>query len=160
IAELRANLERDEKFQAEVRNGLCPILSEKCLNLREGQTLEGFIRDQFTELRSRIGLLESEKKTIAGGIVQARAAQERIATLETLRSYQAELAGEGKILSDERQGLEKQETNVGELEDKLKIVEQKLLLLDNPKVRIKLLQETADCEGELRQELSKIESNV
>src|SRR5262249_36756737 len=123
IAALRASLDRDEKFQAEVQNGLCPILSEKCLNLDEGQTLDSFIRDQFTELKTKIAAMEAKKTAVAGGIVRARSAQERIATLETLRSYQTELTAEGKILSDERQGLEKQAINIGELEDELKIVE-------------------------------------
>ena len=36
---LQAALERDERFQKEIQNGLCPILSEKCLNLKEGETL-------------------------------------------------------------------------------------------------------------------------
>jgi exonuclease SbcC len=160
IAELRASLERDEKFQSEIQNGLCPILSEKCLNLEEGRTLDSFIKDQFTELKAKITALEVEKTSVSGGVMQAKAAQERAATLETLLAFQTELTGEGKYLSDERLELEKQLIDVGALEDELKIVEKELAILDNPKARIKLLQETAAHESDLRQQLSKIESNI
>ena len=53
IARLQASLERDEKFQSEVKNGLCPILSQKCLNLKEGETLDAFLSSQFAELKRR-----------------------------------------------------------------------------------------------------------
>ena len=34
IASLRAGLERDQRLQKEITNGLCPILSQACLNLK------------------------------------------------------------------------------------------------------------------------------
>jgi hypothetical protein len=58
---VQAALERDEKFQNEIKNGLCPILSEKCLNLKEGQTLEMFVTSRFGELKAKIKVLEDEK---------------------------------------------------------------------------------------------------
>ncbi|MBK9768008.1 MAG: hypothetical protein IPP63_13840 [Chloracidobacterium sp.] len=61
IAASRAALERDERFQQEIKSGLCPILSEKCLNLKEGETLESFVSGQFVELRSRIARVETER---------------------------------------------------------------------------------------------------
>src|SRR5690606_16325180 len=60
LARLRASLERDESFQREIKNGLCPILSQKCLNLGEGETLESFVTSQFAELREQILSFESE----------------------------------------------------------------------------------------------------
>ena len=53
LAKLRASLERDEQFQREIQNGLCPILSQKCLNLKPGETLESFVTSQFTSSKNR-----------------------------------------------------------------------------------------------------------
>ena len=64
LARIRAKLESDEKFQSEIKNGLCPILSEKCLNLKPGQTLENFVSGQFTEIRTQISVFENEQKTL------------------------------------------------------------------------------------------------
>ncbi|HVF28795.1 MAG TPA: SMC family ATPase, partial [Pyrinomonadaceae bacterium] len=47
-ARLRAEIARDEKMRAEVKGGLCPILSERCLNIGEGQTLEGYFTDHLS----------------------------------------------------------------------------------------------------------------
>jgi hypothetical protein len=59
LAALQAGLERDEKFQSEIKNGLCPILSQKCLNLKEGETLEALFepiyRDPNSDKHDRIG---------------------------------------------------------------------------------------------------------
>ena len=61
LAQLRASLERDEKFQAEIVNGFCPILSQKCLNLSGGQTLEGIVTSQFLDLKAQIAAVQAER---------------------------------------------------------------------------------------------------
>lgn len=160
LAELRASLERDEKFQSEIRNGLCPILSEKCLNLKEGQTLDAFVSEQFQDLRSQITALEAEQRVVSSGLDAARAAHKRSAPLETLRVHESELTVEGKCLSDEKQELEKQLIDLPGLEEEQKLIEAELAALDNPKARIKLYEAEAARESEIRRELSKIESNI
>jgi exonuclease SbcC len=160
LAELRASLERDERFQTEIKDGLCPVLSEKCLNLKNGQTLEGFLNDQFSTVRAQIAELEAEHTTVAGGLANARAAQSRIATLEALRSRESELAGEGKCLAQEKSELETQLTDLPKLEESLAVHERALTVLDNPKARVKMLEAEAAKETELLEVLSKIESNI
>src|SRR4029078_7166673 len=86
IAELRATLEREERFQSEIKNGLCPVLSEKCLNLKEGQTLDGFLKDQFSSLRSEISTLEAEQAAVSSGVSKARTARAQVATIEPLQA--------------------------------------------------------------------------
>jgi len=161
LAALHAALERDEKFQVEIKNGLCPVLSEKCLNLKAGQTLDGFLKEQFEDLRGQIATLLAERADVSAGVAAARSAQKKSDTAETLRSHVAELVGEGKCLSDEKQQLEKQLFDVvPALEDELKVVENALRALDDPRGRIKLYQEMAARETDLRREISKIESNI
>jgi DNA repair protein SbcC/Rad50 len=86
IAKLRAKIEHDEKFRGEVRNGLCPILSAKCLNIREGETLETFFQHELSTSYDRLGALESEQKTVSGDLKSAREAERRLAKLETVRA--------------------------------------------------------------------------
>ncbi|HEY2867405.1 MAG TPA: SMC family ATPase [Pyrinomonadaceae bacterium] len=160
LAALNAALERDEKFRIEIRDGLCPVLSEKCLNLKAGQTLEGFLTEQFAGLRGQIATLETERAHVATGVAEARSAQKRSGAIETLRSHVTELVGEGKCLSDEKQELEKQLFDVPGLVDELKIVENELTVLDDPRGRIRFYQQTAARETDLRREISKIESNI
>ena len=160
MAQLRASLERDEKFQSEIKNGLCPILSQKCLNLKEGETLEGFVSSQFSELRSKIAAFENEKKTVAANLSVSRDAEKFVATLPTLRSRVAEIEDEGKRLRAEHESLQKEAENLPTLEREFAGIEAQLATLDNPKARIKLLEKEATREFELREAITKIESNL
>ena len=160
LAELKAALSRDERFQTEIKNGLCPVLSEKCLNLKNGQTLEGFLNDQFSNLRSEINKLETEHSTVVGGLAKARAAHTSAATVETLRARESELAGEGKCLAQEKSELETQLTDLPKLEESLSVNERELAVLDDPKARVKMFEAEAAKETELRDALSEIESNI
>ncbi len=85
LARFRARLESDRKFQEEIKNGLCPILSEKCLNLKPGQTLESFVSTQFSEITSQISTLELEQKSLAAQLKTSREAEKYLAKLETLK---------------------------------------------------------------------------
>jgi len=105
-------------------------------------------------------LLEEQKAVVVAGLSESRAAQRHSASVETLRAHEAELVGEGKCLSDERQELEKQLFDVPALEDELSIIEKELAALDDPRARIKIFREAAECEPQLRQELTTIESNI
>jgi exonuclease SbcC len=160
LAELEATLERDERFQAEVRNGLCPVLSEKCLNLRNGQTLDGFLKEQFGSLRAEITTLETERLAVTATLTKARAAHSQVAKVETLRLREAELAAEGKCLADERSQLEAELTDLPKLEESLAVHERALEVLENPKARVKMLEAEAAREAEIRVKLSDIESNL
>ncbi len=112
LARFRARLESDRKFQEEIKNGLCPILSEKCLNLKPGQTLESFVSGQFSEITSQISTLENEQKTLSAALKTSREAEKFLAKLETLKDREKEIGDEGKKLRDEKEVLEK---NLGDL---------------------------------------------
>ncbi|MGB7209185.1 MAG: SMC family ATPase [Pyrinomonadaceae bacterium] len=160
MAQLRAALERDEKFQAEIKNGLCPILSQKCLNLKEGETLDGFVSSQFSELRSQIAAFENEQKSVAANLSASRDAEKFVATLPTLRLRVAEIEDEGKRLRAEHESLQKEAESLPTLETDFARIEAQLAALDNPKARIKLLEKEATREFDLREAITKIESNL
>ncbi len=160
LAQLRASLERDEKFQAEIVNGFCPILSQKCLNLSEGQTLEGFVTSQFLELKSQISAIQIEHNLVCQNLAAARDAEKILGTLPSLRARVAEIEDEGKRMRAELEALQKEAANLSVLESELSGLEAKLAVLDNPKGRIKLLEKEGSREFDLREAITKIESNL
>ncbi len=160
LAKLRARLESDEKFQSEIKNGLCPILSEKCLNLKPGQTLETFVSHQFGELKTQISAFEIEQKQLALGLKTSREAEKFSARLETLRSREKEIGDEGISYKEEKATLEKQLENLPKLQNDLAAAEAKLKILDNPKAKIQMFETEAKREMQIREKLREIEKNL
>ena len=158
LATLRANLERDEKFQSEIRNGLCPILSQKCLNLNEGETLEGFVSSQFSNLKSQISNLEIDRQTVLAEVRTAREAQRFSAVLEACKRREEELRNEGKALTDKKIFLEGQRSDAG-TDKHLAEAETRLRSLDDPAARIRFLEKEIVREIEIREGLSSVGSN-
>ncbi len=160
LARLRAKLESDQKFQSEIQNGLCPILSQKCLNLKEGQTLESFVRSQFGEIKTNIAAFEIEQTQLAVALKTSREAEKYSATLETLKSREKEIADEGTRYKEERKILEEKIKNLPKTKADLAEIENKLKVLDNPKAEIKLLQNEANREINIRQQITEVEKNL
>lgn len=160
ITRFRAKLEHDEQFQTEVKNGLCPILSQKCLNLKPGETLEGFLQSQFVEIRTQIGSLETEQKTISVNLKNAREAEKFSATLENLKQRETEISDEGKSYKAEKENLLKDIVDLEKIQKDADETAAKLKTLDNPKAKIKVLDEEAKREVIFRDKLSEIERNA
>jgi exonuclease SbcC len=160
VAALNASLERDEKFQREIKNGLCPVLSQKCLNLKEGETLDGFVTSQFEELKTAIATLEGEHGKVAQALQISREAEKYSAQIATLESREVEIRDEGKRLSDELEKLQKGADDLRKIEAEFSGVDNRLKALDDPKGKIRMLENEVRREGEFRQEISKIEKNL
>lgn len=160
LARLRAKLESDEKFQSEIQNGLCPILSQKCLNLKEGQTLESFVKSQFGEIKTNIVAFETEQTQLAVALKTAREAEKHLATLETLRNREKEIKEEGIRYKEESKILEEKIKNLPKIKADLAEIENKLKFLDNPKAKFKLLQTEANREINIRQHITEVEKNL
>ena len=160
LASLNAALERDERFQKEIKDGLCPILSQKCLNLKEGETLDDFVTSQFTELRSRIAVLETEHGLIAVELKMSREAEKFLGQLAMLKAREKEIKDEGTRLREEREALQKGLDALPGIEGELTKTEAALKALDNPKGKIGLLEADAEREQEIRRKLTEVESNL
>jgi DNA repair protein SbcC/Rad50 len=157
---LNARLETDQRFQEEIKNGFCPVLTQKCLNLQEGQTLEGFIRMRFSEARSRIGVIETEKREIAGLMKDARAAEKSMAALDSLRHRAHEIGAEGKYLAAEKEALEKELADLPEVERELAETEVKITGLNDPRSRLLAFEAEVRREPQIREGLSLAEKNL
>ncbi|MGE3466875.1 MAG: AAA family ATPase [Pyrinomonadaceae bacterium] len=160
IANLRASLERDEKFQNEIKNGLCPVLAQKCLNLEDGQTLEGFVSSKFPEVRAQIAAFEQERKTVSANLAAAREGETQLAALDGLLKRKAELEEEGRGLNEKKVSLEQQLSNVADHDQQLAALDSRLKALDNPTARIRFLEKEASREAEIRDGLGKIVSDL
>lgn len=97
LAHLRAEIARDEKFHAEVKNGLCPILSQRCLNIGEDQTLEDYFKDQFATNSAQLGALEAERASVGVAVRKAREAEKELTRLESARK---QMTGERQLLTE------------------------------------------------------------
>jgi len=159
LANLRAKLETDKKFQEEIKNGLCPILSEKCLNMKPGQTLEEFVTTQFADVKAEISTFEIEQKALAVSLAASREAEKFSAKLENLKSRENEIATEGKSLNEEKEKIEKIAENLDKTQSELTNIESKLKALDNPASKIGLLEKESKREIAVREKRTQIESN-
>ncbi len=93
-AQVRATIQHDEKMQKEIKNGLCPLLSERCLNMKEGQTLDQYFQTQLTDHHLQLSDTESQLKTLSLQLTQARLAISQKATLDSLLLQQENLKRE------------------------------------------------------------------
>jgi exonuclease SbcC len=160
IAALNASLERDEKFQREIKDGFCPVLSEKCLNLKPGQTLEAFVANQFDELRAQITVFETEKSSVTAGLRTARDSQRFAAQLEGLRQRGQQLTAEGLQLAAKRSELSERLAGLAGLEKQLHGLETALRTLGDPRSHIKYLENETAREAELREKQTEIERSL
>src|SRR5688572_15499746 len=160
LAGLQAALERDEAFQREIKNGLCPILSEKCLNLKEGESLESFVTSQFDEIRLKIVSLQRDQKSNTAALRTSRDAEKFLAQLPILESREKEIKEEGKRIKAERTAFEKQSESLPQTRAAFEKAESALKLLGNPKIKISVLEKEANREGEVRRAISSGEKNL
>lgn len=160
IAALQAGLERDRKFQSEIKDGFCPILSQKCLNLKDGETLEGFLSSQFEDLTGRISALDTERQGVSGELARAREGQQLMAALETFRQRETELTDEGKELTAKRATLVGERQRLGESEQRIAELDARLKTLADSAARIRVLEREVDRERDLQKGLSDVESNL
>ena len=160
LAALRAGLERDEKFQSEVRNGLCPILSQRCLNIKEGETLEGFLSSQFADIKTQIDGIDSERRTVIASLNEARDGAKFLKALDGYREREADMKEEGRGLNEKKASFEKQVTELAENEKLLVATESRQRGLDDPAARLRFLEKDVLREADIRVGLGGVESNL
>jgi DNA repair protein SbcC/Rad50 len=112
LARLRAQIEHDEKFHREVKNGLCPILSERCLNIGSDQTLEDYFTGQLATNSAQLTSMEKERAGLGIAVREAREAEKHLARLESSRQ---QLARERQLLSEREAALAKLDREISAL---------------------------------------------
>ncbi|HEY6188260.1 MAG TPA: SMC family ATPase [Pyrinomonadaceae bacterium] len=160
LAHLRAEIARDEKFHAEVKNGLCPILSEKCLNIGEDQTLEDYFKDQYATNSAQLSVLEKERASVGAAVREAREAEKYFSRFDSVRaqinSARALLAERGELLARldrEIAGLSPAgREHLNELRARMSGIDGELILLREAALRYAELKPLQQRLNEIEQE--------
>jgi DNA repair protein SbcC/Rad50 len=160
LARFRAELERDEKLRIELKDGMCPILSERCLNLKEGQTLEGFLTGRFDDLRQKIADSENEKKRVKAELEAAKEAERHVEKAAILKAQFLETEEEGTRLKAEEERIKKEVDALSLAEAELATIEKNLAALNNPKGRLEIAETQLRAEPDLLRRLTEVESNL
>jgi chromosome segregation ATPase len=93
LARLRAEVARDEEMvRALDQGGVCPLLTEKCLNLKPGESLDSRFRAGLDARRVEIANLQSAMTALDADLKRSRGAAVEIARLPGLQSDSARLA--------------------------------------------------------------------
>ncbi|MEW6734028.1 MAG: SMC family ATPase, partial [Acidobacteriota bacterium] len=130
VAQYRAFIERDERMLKEIKGGLCPLLSQRCLNLREGQSLDGHFKFQLSEYRTALAQRETTYVGLDTRLQRARAAISAQSTLEPLQAQLVKLEAD---LSEHRrlqERLSAETATLGELEEILHTATTRLQTLE------------------------------
>lgn len=144
---LRLSIEREEKILSKMQGGLCPLLSERCLNMKDGQGLDQFFKVQVGNERERLKIAERAKEDIQGKLNEAKAASKASAGLASQRIYHTRLA----------QDIEIERKNAARFESELSattINEQAARLLEQ---RLNKLEETLKDSQAARSKYEKLD---
>ncbi|HEX8476403.1 MAG TPA: SMC family ATPase [Pyrinomonadaceae bacterium] len=108
-ARLRAAIERDERVRAEVKNGVCPVLGDRCLSFSEGQTFESYFGDQLAAYRTQLSVVERESTRVVEAVRASRVAS----------TARAQLEREHQRLRQERELLTRHEEKLASIDGEL-----------------------------------------
>ncbi|MEP7272017.1 MAG: SMC family ATPase [Acidobacteriota bacterium] len=87
LARLRAEVERDSAMVNGLEGGgMCPLLTEKCLNLKPGESLDSRFREGLNSRTHEISRLETASAQLSLDLSQAQEARAYVARLPQLRS--------------------------------------------------------------------------
>lgn len=114
LAHLQAEIARDQRMRAEVKGGLCPILSERCLNIGEGQTLESYFADHLATNSAQLNHLEKQHTSLGVATRAAREAEKHSSRIESTR---AQLANERQLLMEREAALARLDQEIAALPD-------------------------------------------
>ncbi len=148
LANLQATIDKDKKFEREVKNGLCPILSQRCLNLSEGETLETYFKDSFASNSTLLSELTGELAKLGKILSLAGEIKENSTKLETAELLHNQLTENGGRLKEDEKRCMDSSANLVKLEAESADLEKSLQTLGNPAERCKYLkEELAKGEG-------------
>jgi exonuclease SbcC len=159
IALIRAAVDLDERTLGQIKDGLCPLLAQRCLNMKEGETLDGYFRGRVGADRSKLSTLEARRIELHREIDRARAAIASASAMETMRpqidKYKQDLElqkSQASALEKEIAALNVSEQDVRHLSDRLQAIDIELRSAHEAKVKFEgaapLRQRLDNLKGE------------
>lgn len=156
IAQLKAHTDRNRQVLAQVQEGLCPLLRQKCLNLKEGQGLDDHFRSELKEEVARLNQLLQSQQENRDGLRDAREADRKVSGLEPLRRQYQELCstleGKERALAQKRDELKSLPAALKEFQAVL----EELNILKDPRGRMVGLARSISQEPEKTRTFSQV----
>ena len=123
IASLRAEIKRDERMSEEVAGGLCPILSQRCLNIGEDETLDSYFTFTIAANRDRLRASEQQHAALSVSLRETRDAAARLAGLARIEQN---LQHERELLSTREAALQNVEASLAGIDKSTRAQEQEI----------------------------------
>jgi DNA repair protein SbcC/Rad50 len=130
IARLRANIDREKKILSQIKGGLCPLLSERCLNMKEGQGLDQYFKLQVGNESERLVTVERERKKVLRKLADAKDALKVSSAVATQRVQRERLTQEIEIERKNSARLENETSATALNENTARAIEQRLALIE------------------------------
>ncbi|HXG68957.1 MAG TPA: AAA family ATPase [Blastocatellia bacterium] len=108
VYRLKAAIEREQKLLDRIQDGLCPLLSQKCLNMKDGQGLDQYFHAQLGDDRQRLARLDRKQKEIQAQVEAAREAFKKSSGIASQRAMLARREEELELKREEAANLEKE----------------------------------------------------
>ena len=161
LAQLRAEVTRDkEMISALASGGICPLISEKCLNLKQGETLDTRFQSGVQTRQLEISQLENSLIENTFTLKKSREAQRLVSQAEVLQRELDALGEEGKVKKSEQEELTKKLEIIGDSEALLKETEAQIAALGNPRARVNALEQTIKRTAEWQTAIAKSEAQA
>ena len=146
ISELNASLKREQDILRQIKGGLCPLLSERCLNMKEGQGLDQYFNHQVGNEREQLAVAEGKRKAVRGKLKSAREAQKAAAAITNNRILHSRFEQELEIgrkdagrLERDISGVRVNGKSIQSLEERLRRIEQSLVLAHDARLKFEKL---------------------
>lgn len=123
---LRLSIEREEKILSKMKGGLCPLLSERCLNMKDGQGLDQFFKIQVGNERDQLKIIERRREEVQLRLNEAKAASKATAGLASQRVYHARLVQDVEIERKSAARFESEISSTSINEQSRQLLEQRL----------------------------------
>ena len=158
IATLRASVEREKKILSQIKGGLCPLLSEKCLNMKEGQGLDQHFRVQIGSESGRLTEAERKRKEIQRKLADAKAALKTSYAVETHRVHYSRYVQELEIERATATRLESEIGGVAASEQGLRLAEIRLVKFEQELQAAQQARVKYESLDVLRQRLDRLKT--
>ena len=126
----------------------------------EGETLEDFISNQSSDIRTKIADLEKRYESVVNELQIAREGQQYLTAIESYKKQKEQHEAEGKELNEKKDFLASQHRELGTFEKQMSEAVARLKALADPAARIRVLEKSLVRESEIRAGLTNVESNL
>jgi exonuclease SbcC len=156
ITIIKTTVQREEKVLSEIQDGLCPLLSQRCLNMKEGERLDTFFTLQVNQEKKRMRGLERQQENISRRIIDAKNALKKSSQLEVQRVHLERCQQDFSIVQNILNNLLNEMTSLPKVENDVQALTQELETLNQELQIAREAQMKYQGLGMLKEQLVRI----